>query len=199
MKALTIWQPWASLIATGEKIYETRSWPTKYRGPIAIHAAKKDPAKVPITPGLDKYGRNDKSPWIFLPTGCVIATGELVNVWHIVHNPGLNVDKAKYIDVGAESMVEDKHAPGFGDYFIPTEKEAALGDWTPGRYAWEIRNVKILAVAPEVKGRQGLWNWDENAPRVPGWKYCGAAQWIKAAVDPFTGERYFLDGGEETT
>lgn len=36
MKALTIWQPWASLIARGVKQYETRSWPTKYRGPIAM-------------------------------------------------------------------------------------------------------------------------------------------------------------------
>ena len=39
MKALTIWQPWASLIAGGAKQYETRSWATQYRGPIAIHAA----------------------------------------------------------------------------------------------------------------------------------------------------------------
>ncbi|MFV0399180.1 MAG: ASCH domain-containing protein [Oscillospiraceae bacterium] len=39
MKAITIWQPWASLLACGAKKYETRSWVTSYRGPIAIHAA----------------------------------------------------------------------------------------------------------------------------------------------------------------
>ena len=39
MKALTIWQPWASLLVTGQKKYETRSWATADRGPIAIHAA----------------------------------------------------------------------------------------------------------------------------------------------------------------
>lgn len=39
MKALTIWQPWASLLACGGKRFETRSWATSYRGPIAIHAA----------------------------------------------------------------------------------------------------------------------------------------------------------------
>lgn len=38
MKAITLWQPWASLIAWGEKRYETRSWGTVYRGDIAIHA-----------------------------------------------------------------------------------------------------------------------------------------------------------------
>ena len=41
MKAITIWQPWASLLACGGKRFETRSWATSYRGPIAIHAAKK--------------------------------------------------------------------------------------------------------------------------------------------------------------
>lgn len=40
MKAITIWQPWAMLIALLEKGNETRGWPTKHRGPLAIHAAK---------------------------------------------------------------------------------------------------------------------------------------------------------------
>jgi len=40
MKALTISQPYASLIASGEKWVENRSWPTGYRGPLAIHAGK---------------------------------------------------------------------------------------------------------------------------------------------------------------
>lgn len=51
MKAITIWQPWASLIACGAKKYETRGWPTKYRGPIAIHAAAKDPRTLPQEAG----------------------------------------------------------------------------------------------------------------------------------------------------
>ncbi|KXG09931.1 hypothetical protein AT864_01491 [Anoxybacillus sp. P3H1B] len=40
MKAITIKQPWATLIALGEKKFETRSWKTNYRGKIAIHAGK---------------------------------------------------------------------------------------------------------------------------------------------------------------
>src|SRR5690348_17556570 len=40
MKALTLTQPWASLVAIGAKRIETRSWSTSYRGPLAIHAAK---------------------------------------------------------------------------------------------------------------------------------------------------------------
>jgi hypothetical protein len=43
MKALSLWQPWASLIALGVKTIETRGWATKYRGPLAIHAAQRLP------------------------------------------------------------------------------------------------------------------------------------------------------------
>ena len=39
MKALSLWQPWASLIADGRKKIETRSWKTLYRGELAIHAS----------------------------------------------------------------------------------------------------------------------------------------------------------------
>lgn len=44
MKTLTIRQPWASLIAAGVKTIETRSWSTRYRGPLAIHAAEATPS-----------------------------------------------------------------------------------------------------------------------------------------------------------
>lgn len=42
-KMLTLHQPWASLVAVGRKRIETRSWSTSYRGPLAIHAAKRPP------------------------------------------------------------------------------------------------------------------------------------------------------------
>ena len=41
MKAISLWQPWASAMAHGFKKIETRSWSTNYRGPLLIHAAKK--------------------------------------------------------------------------------------------------------------------------------------------------------------
>jgi hypothetical protein len=45
MKALTIWQPWASLIVEGSKDIENRSWSTDYRGPLLIHAGAHKPTK----------------------------------------------------------------------------------------------------------------------------------------------------------
>lgn len=39
MKCLTVWQPWAELIVMGAKDVENRSWTTRHRGPVLIHAA----------------------------------------------------------------------------------------------------------------------------------------------------------------
>ena len=163
MKAITLWQPWASLLACGEKQYETRSWETKYRGPIAIHAAK-----IPFSTGayidreLHRYanalGLKDIHSFDTLPYGRIIAIAELVNCWHIVYHPGLDVDRAKHIPIGAELDVPRKH-PDFGRYIVPTDQEMFFGNWTPGRYAWEFKNMIILNNPIPAKGMQMLWNW----------------------------------------
>lgn len=41
MKALSLWQPHVLAIALGLKPWETRDWPTRYRGPIALQAARR--------------------------------------------------------------------------------------------------------------------------------------------------------------
>jgi len=41
LPALSIWQPWAWLIANGYKDIENRTWWTKFRGPFLIHASKR--------------------------------------------------------------------------------------------------------------------------------------------------------------
>lgn len=46
IKTLSLWQPWASLVAVGEKRIETRSWATKHRGTIAIHATQNWPQEA---------------------------------------------------------------------------------------------------------------------------------------------------------
>lgn len=168
MKAITIWNPYASLIGCHAKKFETRGWATKYRGPIAIHAAQRDPCRLPLIDKaeLARYIRQEIDagrcpPLPLMPRGAIIATAELVNVWRIVQqHPGADVAVAKHIPLGAESLTLDKHAPDFDAFFVPTEQEIALGDWTPGRYAWELRNVKLLPNPVPVKGQQGLWNWE---------------------------------------
>ncbi len=58
MKALTLWQPYAQAIALGLKQYETRSWATKHRGPVAIHCSVK-PLSKEYKELADKYGISD--------------------------------------------------------------------------------------------------------------------------------------------
>jgi hypothetical protein len=64
MKALTVSQPFASLIASGEKWVENRTWATGYRGPILIHAGKRSTYIGPEQ--LQEY-----------PTGCILAVADL--------------------------------------------------------------------------------------------------------------------------
>lgn len=111
MKAITIWQPWASLLAIGAKRYETRNWETKYRGPIAIHAAKKDPCNIPLL-GLEAFEEAAKEElekaglsWCLLPTGKIIATAELVECWKITDNGHTNGSPlAARIEEGAQRL-----------------------------------------------------------------------------------------------
>lgn len=64
MKVITIRQPWASLIINGYKEYEFRSWKTKHRGELLIHASK----------GFNKEEiLKFKELNIDFPTGCIIG------------------------------------------------------------------------------------------------------------------------------
>jgi hypothetical protein len=68
LKCLSLRQPWASLIVAGEKKVENRSWYTRHRGPLLIHASK--------TVDLDACREHRLDPES-LPTGVILG---LVNV-----------------------------------------------------------------------------------------------------------------------
>ena len=156
MKALTLFQLWASLIALGEKQFETRSWETNYRGPIAIHAATKKPSSIwpDIEPIADKL-REALGIIVDLddlPRGDIIAVANLVNCHKIDSS-----DKADGVLVLAHlencGCIEDKN-------------ELAFGDYTPGRFAWQLENVRRLAEPIPAKGKQRIWNWDETPHQI---------------------------------
>ena len=147
MKALSITQPWASLIAQGAKRIETRNWSTTYRGPLAIHASKGLPTWVAdvvrdnpaFTSALgdlfDPHGRTLGD----LPRGCIIATCRLIAVFLIS---------------------SDSTGWYFGHSYPITEKERSFGDYAPGRYAWLLDDVKPLDVPIPATGRLKLWEWE---------------------------------------
>lgn len=69
MKALTICQPYAEMIAAGEKLIENRTWPTPYRGPLAIHAGK----------SRDWLEADDEAERPGMAFGAVVAVAQLVD------------------------------------------------------------------------------------------------------------------------
>lgn len=71
MKVLTIKQPWATLIMQGDKRFEFRSWQTKYRGDLLIHAGK----------GIDKYAMKRLAKYLpdKIPLGKILGKVTLVD------------------------------------------------------------------------------------------------------------------------
>jgi len=78
MKAISLWQPWASLMAHGRKTIETRSWKTSYRGPLLIHAAQRPMEMIhsEAVCDFDDLGVNLTE----LPYGCLVCQVDLVDV-----------------------------------------------------------------------------------------------------------------------
>lgn len=137
MKAISLWQPWATAIAVGVKKIETRHWYTKYRGPLAIHAAKHwDRAQQEFANVEFTLGRIP-SP---IPRGAIIATCKLVNV-----HPAW-----QWKEEGNVGPIE-----------------AIYGNYGPGRYAWCLEDVVALPVPIPFKGMQGFFNVPDEILNVP--------------------------------
>src|SRR3954462_15938308 len=74
MRALSVRQPWASLIAHGHKLIENRSWCTSYRGPLLIHAGQSVDREVG-----DRF-EHLVGPTLLLPRGGFVARVQLVEI-----------------------------------------------------------------------------------------------------------------------
>jgi hypothetical protein len=135
MKALTLTQPWASLMYLGRKSIETRSWSTKYRGLLVIHAAK----------GFPKWARETCAEPEFAQAlgGATAASLPL--------SRGLCV--VRIIDcIPTEDIADD---------YLEQFNEKPFGDYSPGRYAWVTEFVRPLNDDRIIRGALGLWEWPE--------------------------------------
>lgn len=136
MKALTIHQPWAELIARGAKRVENRTWQTHYRGPLAIHAGKQ------LAKGEEQRAKS-LSPQP-LALGAIIAVAELV--------------ACLYVD-------ELRQKPGtffaeFGE--LHAFKWLMDDPFAEGPWCWVLANVRRLPEPIPCAGKQGLWNVSEE-------------------------------------
>jgi hypothetical protein len=148
VKALSLWEPWASLMRTGGKTIETRSWPTAYRGPLLICASK----------------RHRKTEVLHLCCNWAFQGGLAPLVGRRLDRTGktwaANADRlidalsfGKAVAVVDLYRVERTDSCTLGE----VEQEREFGDYSPGRWAWFTRNLR--AIEPfEMLGHQGLWN-----------------------------------------
>jgi hypothetical protein len=142
MDAISLWQPWATLIAIGAKQYETRHWrppPALIGKRIAIAATKTQPegaAEIadddgPIARALAAAGIDPHA----LPAAAVVATARLLDVYR------------------TETVA-----------FAMSGNERAFGNFAPGRFAWRLDELERIEPPIACRGAQGLWQWDPNAP-----------------------------------
>lgn len=146
MKAVTLHQPWASLVAIGAKRIETRSWATEYRGPIAIHAGRTVTADSRAASIIDPTQ---------LPRGHVVATGVLTDCVPMVGAMDPPPETGAYIEIAAHATFL------VGRFSIPMvieQGELDLGDYRPGRFGWLIDGVQLLKHPIPMRGHQGLWD-----------------------------------------
>jgi activating signal cointegrator 1 len=141
IKCLSIWQPWASLIVQGFKHVETRSWPTGHRGLLAIHASKHR---------MD-YDERERILWM---SGIPLRLKHFFQDYspaHIVSYPTLPFGKI----VGSVEILNCVRAEEAGALTV-TQK--ALGDFTPGRFAWLLGGSVEFEKPIPMRGQQGLFD-----------------------------------------
>jgi hypothetical protein len=159
IKAISVHQPWASLIAAGAKQYETRSWATGYRGPLLICAGKGGPCTGAIVKLIEKEPAFQKALKPFLPPDRENPIPHDF-LWRMVWGAAVAV-------VDLTKIIKTENC-------FPAQMKGALpfGDFSPGRYAWKLENIRAI-VPFEVKGRQRLFeitlpdNFEELLRRKP--------------------------------
>ncbi len=152
-KAISLWQPHASLIAIGEKTYETRHWSTKYRGPIAIHAAKTQDEVKTVWKNIQAHKAH---PDVF-PMGFTRATYDAFKAW--MDREGLATWNFGMLPYGAIVATADLTAVYDAAQLLPklTGRAKWFGDFGQGRYAWRLENVQMLPEPIPMRGQQGFW------------------------------------------
>jgi len=160
MKGLTLTQPYATLVAIGAKKIETRSWATSYRGPIAIHAGKGlgpvggvaglgdlCPFEPFATPLIGAGYSETHAPDWGLPRAAIVAVVELADC--------LPVDRLTLGPGFVELIRRDDNA---AIRWTLTARERAFGDYSAGRSAWLLAEIRALRQPIPCRGALGLWD-----------------------------------------
>lgn len=134
LKTISLWQPWATLLVTGAKKIETRSWKPQEAGWYAIHATQTLPTDrfdLCFDRPFSKYISHPRH----LPLGGIIG---------IVHVAGF------YPTEDVRRTI--------------SEDERAFGDYTDGRWAWVTDWQYELRLPVPIRGHQSVWNFQPTSP-----------------------------------
>lgn len=133
-RALTLTQPWASLVMAGAKALETRSWSTRHRGLLVIHASREVDGRAydRLWGALARNSLADAA----LPTGAALGTVMLEDVFTT--------------------------GPALDPFLAVPERE--LGDFSPGRYAWALADPRPFLEPVPWRGAQGVWRYAGPLP-----------------------------------
>lgn len=180
MKAITIRQPWASLIAAGVKTIETRPRRTSYRGRIAVHAGATIPSGEPgpadravhdlAIPG-DRLGRRicwcgwDAAECLreglcAMPLGAVVASAVVTDCVPIVGpiTIGEHARDERVVQVNADpgrgALIH--RWVGGGEVERDVSDQLPFGDYSPGRWALLLDDI-----APTIERCPWCWASDD--------------------------------------
>jgi len=144
IRAISLWQPWASLIALGIKHYETRSWRMNYSGPLAIHAAKttRGVMAYEFVKGTD----SNEDAQLILDALHAAGVGALADL-----PLGAVLCETRAVGTVPVEAIRDGLTP----------IERAVGDYRDGRWAVELDLVEVYKEPIPAKGQQGLWSWEK--------------------------------------
>ena len=154
MKALTVYQPYASAIVSGLKHYETRTRRTTIRGRVAVHAGLKLIKNHALykqffetSNGFGGYSLKD------IETGKPRFSGSTLDYMErgISRTYGAVIGTVEIVDCLPVEAVRDKL----------DVLDRLLGDYRPGRFAWVLANPVEFNTPIPARGRQGWWNWQE--------------------------------------
>jgi len=132
VRAISLWQPWADLVARELKEYETRHWPCQQFGPIAIHAAKRKFRDEEMSREARTQMLMDEVDPFQLKYGVIVCIAEIVSCQSV-------------------ESIRERLSP----------RELLYGNYEDGRFAWRIANVQRLKKPIEVTGHQGFFFWKE--------------------------------------
>lgn len=167
MKALTLHQPHAFLIGEEAKIFETRSWPTKFRGLLAIHASRdcrKNCEGLIIDNGIIGDGKPVNPPRIVSPFDRYIKP-DYNFIYGSLNNGGIEalvvVEDCQPAEIVYQRLQNqrDLYKPQSAQWHRVNDA-MHFGDFSAGRWAWKLRleltvNGNRCGI---VRGYQRLWN-----------------------------------------